>query len=580
MSKKSISGLFCIAIFLVTLCSCSSNQSNGEYAAKINKHWIKSTDYMLILQKEYESFHLQYNASPSSLEQKKIEERAWNKLIEGYVLKDIFEKFHIVVNQNELADTLLNNIPEMVKKSIKLCQSDGTFDVSLYESSLKTGKPVNLNWLKQYYYSSYIPMAKLKKHIMNTRKIDESEVKNYFLAKNSTAELSIINFPNKDYYDKVVISPSEIEEYYKDNITTYEIPATCHLKWVKFPIRPDQSDSLLAKSIADSLYNELLKGSSFSSLASKYSDGPYGPKKGYAGFMDIQTFPNELGDRLKNAKDNEILEPYFMNGSYYILSPTEKTVSMVKLMVLQIDIKATKNTTDRIKDRIKKFRELAKSIGFDNATSEYRYKLFSQDSLSINKTWLQDLGVSESVVSRALNTPAGVIFDPIEHDKSNSMVVFYVERSTRRSFKKVDSVSGDIIDILKDRKAKLIANEDAQLYLKKYGNKVLSQAKTDNKSCEDISRFDFHSKINGEYTLDINKKILDPNTDSHLVFLRSSGAFICIINATFKPDMVGFLSQKEALKSELQRLNLDSYFDEFMKSEKEKAKIKDLRFNK
>ena len=66
-----------------------------------------------------------------------------------------------------------NNIPEIVKKSPQFNTAAGEFNLDAYESSLVNNKPVDLSWLKNFYYTSYIPMAKLKQQIIKNRKISE-----------------------------------------------------------------------------------------------------------------------------------------------------------------------------------------------------------------------------------------------------------------------------------------------------------------------------------------------------------------------------------------------------------------------
>jgi len=559
-----------IACFIIAL-------ENEPVVAKVNKHEIKVTEFNRRIQNDYESFYLEHNSTPSAPELRNIELNAWNKMIDGYILKDIFEKYKIVVTQKDLADTLLKNIPESIKKSPKFLNADGQFNFELYETSLKTDKPVDLTWLKQYYYSSYIPMAKLKNYAINNRSISEKDIKNYYVAKNSTAKIKLINFDNKNFSNTVAVSPGEIQDYYRKNITNYEIPATCKLEWVKFPLLPDYSDSLQAKKNADSLYTVLKKGSSFSLIAEKYSDGSYGPKKGYAGFMEIALFPDDIAKKLTDAKMNEILPPFFMNGSYYIISPVDKTINMVKLLVIQIDIKVTENTTKRIKDKIQKFRELANSIGFKNAASEYRFKMLSQDSLSINNTYLQDLGTSESIVRKALTTPEGVIFEPIKHDKSRSFIVFSVATNTKRSFRKVEEVSGDIIDQITRERSKDIAYNAARSFLKKNNKNPLKQADIENLTTSEDNTFNFSSKINGFYSSQINRQILNAKSGDSFVIQTDESSLICIIESITNPDFNNYNSQMNELKHELQTNDAKEYFVEFMKNERAKAKVKDLR---
>lgn len=564
--------IFCISVILITACA-----NTQEYAGKVNKRLIKSTDYKLLIKNEYESFFLERNASPSPQEQKIIEQRAWDRMVEGLILKDIYEKYQISVSHSEIIDTLKFNIPDMIKKSPQFLNPQGSFDYSKYETSLLSNKPVDLTWLKNFYYTSYIPMAKLKKLVITKREIKESDIKNYYYIRNNEINGYAIFFNHEDYIDKAEISNTEIENYYRAHISDFEITASCHLKWVKFPIIADKADSLSAKNKADSLFMLVQKGSDFSLIASKHSDGEFGPQKGYAGFFEMNQFPDDIKKQISESEEDTVLRPIYMNGRFYIFKIVEKTVNMVKLMAIQTDIKATEQTHNRIKDRIKQFRELCNSIGFNLAVKEYQYEVFEKDSLSVNDTFLPEFGPSDNVVRKALRTPAGVVFDPIKNDKLNTYIVFYVQQNTPRSFKKIQEVSGNIIQNLKKDKAKDIALNDAQVFLKQYSGQLLSQANKENKHIEYLKSYNFNSKIQNMNTPAFNESILSQNRKNQILVQEEQTAIIAIVDEVKNVNMNGLVFEREEIKKILQKLNQDQYFEEFMNNEKAKASIKDYR---
>ncbi|HPM02328.1 MAG TPA: peptidylprolyl isomerase, partial [Candidatus Cloacimonadota bacterium] len=562
---------------VLLLCFVSQLFAEQEFVGKVNKHKIKTTDYMLVVKSEYESFFLEHNASPSPQEQKLIEQKAWNRMVEGYVLKDIYDKYKIKVSSKELLDTLKHNIPEIVKKSPQFNTTAGEFNLDAYESSLVNNKPVDLSWLKNFYYTSYIPMAKLKQQIIKNRKISEAEIKKHYIAQQNTIDAQTVFFNNSDFIHEVEVSSQEIQDYYRNHISDFEIQASCHLKWVKFPIRADQSDSLFAKNKADSLYHVVKKNNNMSVIASKFSDGIYNSKKGYAGYMELNLFPDDVRQTLANAEINEILPPYYMNGSYYIFQLTEKTVSMVKLMVIQIDIKPTEQTHARIKNDIKKFREMCNNIGFDSAVREFRYQMFEKDSLSVSDVFIPEFGPSENVVRLALRTPAGVVFDPIKNDKLKTYVVFYVQRNTVRSFKKIQDVSEQIINAISEEKARDFTYQKAQNWLKANAGKMIFTAQSEGKEIIELKDFTINSTIKDKVYPDFNYAILSYDKKQPLAIKEKDCTIIAIVNQSKDVSMLDFALYKDQIKKRLQQINQDKYFDEFLKTEKAKAKIKDYR---
>src|SRR5690554_116709 len=202
--KKSI-------VFSILLVIFTTVFANQTYVAKVNKHKITTVEYMQRIKSEYESFALEHGATPSPQEQRILEKQAWDNMIEGYILKDIYNKYKISVSTKETLDTLRFNPPVVISKSTKFTLSNGDFDYDKYEKSLRSNKPENLDWLKSFYYTSYIPYAKLKKQVIAKREIKENEIKKQYTAEQNSVNGTAIIFKNSDYRDAIEISQEEIQ---------------------------------------------------------------------------------------------------------------------------------------------------------------------------------------------------------------------------------------------------------------------------------------------------------------------------------------------------------------------------------
>jgi hypothetical protein len=187
------------------------------------------------------------------------------------------------------------------------------------------------------------------------------------------------------------------------------------------------------------------------------------------------------------------------------------------------------------------------------------------------------LGTSESIVRKALTTPEGVIFEPIKHDKSRSFIVFSVATNTQRSFRKVEEVSGEIIDQITRERSKDIAYNAARSFHKKNSKNLLKQADIENLTTSEVNTFNFSSKINGLYSSQINRQILNAKSGDSFVIQTDESSLICIIESITNPDFNNYNSQMNELKHELQTNDAKEYFIEFIKNERAKAKVKDLR---
>ena len=129
---------------------------------------------------------------------------------------------------------------------------------------------------------------------------------------------------------------------------------------------------------------------------------------------------------------------------------------MVKLMIIQVDVKATKQTNERITNNIKKFREMGSNIGFDLAAREFQYEVFEKDSLTVNNVFLPGIGVSENIIRTSLRMQPGVIFDPIS--MMNLIVILcFMSLETLRTIKRLSEVSDYYQSLVIQRAANLFS---------------------------------------------------------------------------------------------------------------------------
>ena len=578
---KIFINLMALSIFLFSI-SCSSNNMNQEissqeFAGKVNKIKIKYEDYYKVVRNERETFFLEHNANPSPTESKILEDKAWNMITEGYFLKNLFQKEKIIVSQREMIDSLKTNIPDIIKRSPKFMNEEGNFDFSLYEKSLLTNKPIDLNWLKQYYFVSYIPMAKLKNKIISRRPISDKELKSFYFAKNTSCDAYIVDFPYSNYYDKIQLSQKDIDDYYQKNISSFENPAQCKLQWAIFPINADTEDSLYAKNIADSLYNELLGGASFPIMASKFSDGGYADKKGSAGFMELDYFSPEIKAILAKAELNKPLKPMYHNRSFFIFLIQERTEKMVKILVLQTNIKPTPKTINRIKDRIKQFRELSQEIGFGNAGYEYHINITIQDSVSINDFNLKNIGYSENVIRRCLMSTPGTVFEPIKNDNLEAFIVFYVDQNTPRTLKRLNEVNDQILEKLQTEKSRIYAIKDAENYIKNLSNKENVLSDNPQNPVKIINNYNWNSALNNNYDRIYNKMLLSNQYPNGFIYSLNDKVIVTYAKAFSPVSFDQFIYQKTQLSQELKNEDAQIFFQDYLDKERKKAKIKDFR---
>src|SRR5690554_2033240 len=164
-------------VLLLFLSACTSRPS--EYVGKVNNRFITQEEYMVAQRNQFESYVLRTGLPPNDPARREISDRAFNNLVEGIIFQEQLREHRITVNQREVLDTLMTNIPDEILNS-RHFQEDGQFDHQKYRSSLLDNDPIDLSWLIEYYSDIYVPMAKLKQRVIDNYKIPDRELQNEY----------------------------------------------------------------------------------------------------------------------------------------------------------------------------------------------------------------------------------------------------------------------------------------------------------------------------------------------------------------------------------------------------------------
>jgi len=128
------------------------------------------------------------------------------------------------------------------------------------------------------------------------------------LMKNYTDGILIYHLEQQNVWDKIVVTDSVLKPYYFEHIAAYQ-----------WPPRVDLSEIFVySDSLAKSLYDSLLNGANFDSLAVHYTQRPgMKEKSGHYGLFADSS--NILASEAFKMKEGEISKPIRFEGGYSIL---------------------------------------------------------------------------------------------------------------------------------------------------------------------------------------------------------------------------------------------------------------------
>jgi parvulin-like peptidyl-prolyl isomerase len=140
--------------------------------------------------------------------------------------------------------------------------------------------------------------------------------------------------------DKIVISPTRIENHYRDNLKNYQQGDQVKLRMISIN-QPAGAPKGMAKKIADEVHTKILDGAPFAQMASVYSDGSARTTGGDRGWIDRNFLNKELTEVAFGLKPGELSPVVDLAGGAYILYVEEVRIDYTRpLAEVQDEIEA------------------------------------------------------------------------------------------------------------------------------------------------------------------------------------------------------------------------------------------------
>jgi len=564
-------------VLLLFLSACTSRPS--EYVGKVNNRFITQEEYMVAQRNQFESYVLRTGLPPNDPARREISDRAFNNLVEGIIFQEQLREHRITVNQREVLDTLMTNIPDEILNS-RHFQEDGQFDHQKYRSSLLDNDPIDLSWLIEYYSDIYVPMAKLKQRVIDNYKIPDRELQNEYQVYNSAADASIIWIQPESFKD-FIIHDREIREYYNEHRADFLAQPHTKLEYIIFPLLPGSADSLATKTKVDSVYAELQDDTPFPILAGIVSDAQTSVNRGEMPFVELNEFPSRIRNALDGLNEEEYTRPFAVQDGWVIYQLMARTRNLVKLREIFIQHKASERTRDQLYERIVNIRELASEIGLPNAAYEYDLQLHSSDIVTPDDPYLPILGKSDRIIERAVNTEPGTIFEPVFHNQLQAYVLISVIESQSLEYRPLHDVYDEIKEIITRERQKELARIIGNTYYKDYNyNRIIQEAEREGFRVFHYDRFNIDTYFPPTDPIHIARAMFITGKDRSVArpIETDEGVFIPVIHRLYQADVRAMTStDREELRERIVRDQKDELFIDWLKEKIDNARVRDWR---
>jgi len=365
-----------IGVFLLLQTSGLLGRSavtNTTPIATVNGEDILVTTWQRLVQ-QMEQQQTQGSGQSMSLDdRRRIEDQAYNELVEQTLIQQEIRRRKITVTDDEIVEAAQYNPPPQIMQSPEL-QTNGQFDPSKYVRYLRSpaAKQTGLLLQLETYYRDQLPQMKLYEQLAVGAYPSDAELWAAYRDAHDTAQVTFAAVHPVAPDPSVTVSDDEIRTYYDAHKSDLERPGQATVTITQIPRLISAADSAAVRSHAVALRDRILKGEKFEDVAkSESADSGSAVNGGDLGKGVRGRFVPEFETAAFSLKPGEISQPVLSPYGYHLIRLDARngdTVSLhhILLRITQSDSAADK--TDRKADSLSKIAAGAeKPARFDSA---------------------------------------------------------------------------------------------------------------------------------------------------------------------------------------------------------------------
>ena len=481
----------------------------GNEVGSLNGKPILFEDFNQLVSNEINRMDQQSGRLISDEEREYIRAVVWERLIADLIIQEQILENKIVVGDEEVLFQMKNNPPPFLQNSDAF-QSFGRFDLEKYLDAVLNPGQIDWKPIEDFMQNVYLPSYKLQQYITNSAAISSSDVLEDYKKRFLDYKIEVLHVSDKaidqDFYNGLLTdrpSDDELRNIYNENISEYDQPELRYLKYVKWPITSNATDSLRVKLEAEDLIFRLNDGEDFALLANTYTQDPSNSadpqnlKGGDLGWFNKGQLLPEFEIASFEAEKGSIVGPILTQYGYHVIKVNDKRTvesnEQVNASHILLTIQPGRGTENELKDIASIFALEATEFGFFVLADSLGLEIQDSNGLRKESIFVDNFGVGRSAVNFAFNNVEGSTSDAIKND--NFYGVFFL-----------DKVDKETVISFEDAKEDL-KNEFLSEFKKNHIKTLAESIKDDNQGEMNLSEI-YQENENLEYVAETNSALI------------------------------------------------------------------------
>ena len=261
------------------------SSGGGHQLGSVNGTPVTYNAYQSDYRNLYDQVQHSQQQPISSEQNKQIEDRAWNDMVNQILIQQELDRRGIQVTNQEIKEAAEYSPPEELRS--QFTDSTGQFDMQAYQRWLSQASQEQLLALESY-YRDIIPRGKLLRQVTSGIFLSDAELWQMWRDRHEAVQVQYVPFnPATHYPDSLfTVSDQDIQTYYNDHQDQFQVPARATIKAVVINKAPTPADTAAALAKARAIRKEILDGANFATVAKRESADSASAVKG----GDLGTF--------------------------------------------------------------------------------------------------------------------------------------------------------------------------------------------------------------------------------------------------------------------------------------------------
>ena len=481
----------------------------GNEVGSLNGKPILFEDFNQLVSNEINRMDQQSGRLISDEEREYIRAVVWERLIADLIIQEQIAENKIVVGDEEVLFQMKNNPPPFLQNSDAF-QSFGRFDLEKYLDAVLNPGQIDWKPIEDFMQNVYLPSYKLQQYITNSAAISSSDVLEDYKKRFLDYKIEVLHVTEKaidqDFYNGLLEdrpSDDELLDIYNENITDYDQPELRYLKYVKWPLISNATDSLRVKLEAEDLIFRLNEGEDFALLANTYTQDPSNSadpqnlKGGDLGWFNKGQLLPEFEIASFEAEKGSIVGPILTQYGYHVIKVNDKRTvesnEQVNASHILLTIQPGRGTENELKDTASIFALEATEFGFFALADSLGLEIQDSNGLRKESIFVDNFGVGRSAVNFAFNNVEGSTSDAIKND--NFYGVFFLDKVDKETVISFEDVKEDL------------KNEFLSEFKKNHIKTLAESIKDNNQSKMNLSEI-YQDNGNLEYVSETNSALI------------------------------------------------------------------------